>query len=100
MEHLVLAMREAGAEFVLPFRFRNETGTRTTHYLIFVTKNQIGYEIMKDIMAVESSYTDQGVPSFEYSPALKNAGRLFESALDDLEDELVEFFCGPNACDD
>jgi three-Cys-motif partner protein len=94
MEHLVLAMREAGAEFVLPFRFRNEAGTRTTHYLIFVTKNQIGFEIMKEIMAVESSYTDQGVPSFEYSPALKNAGRLFESALDDFEDELVESFAG------
>jgi three-Cys-motif partner protein len=92
MEHLIKAMTDAGAKFVLPFRFRDAAGNRTTHYLIFVTKHQIGYEIMKEIMAVESSYSDQGVPSLEYSPAMAGVTKLFETALDDLEDQLTVHF--------
>jgi three-Cys-motif partner protein len=49
LEHLERAMINAGAKFVLPFRFRNADGTRTTHHLIFVTKHQTGYEIMKEV---------------------------------------------------
>lgn len=48
------------ARYVLPFRFRNEQGTRTSHYLIFATKSFRGYEIMKDVMAGESSEREQG----------------------------------------
>jgi three-Cys-motif partner protein len=94
MEHLVAAMKDAGAKFVLLFRFKNSSGKRTTHYLIFVTKHQIGYEIMKEIMATESSQFEQGVPSFEYSPAVAGLRTLFPKALDDLEDELVNKFKG------
>ena len=94
MEHLTKAMFDAGAKFVLPFRFRNNAGNRTTHYLIFVTKHQIGYEIMKEIMAAESSNNDQGVPSLEYSPAMAGVIGLFESALDELEDRLTIHFAG------
>jgi hypothetical protein len=94
MEHLVIAMKDAGAKFVLLFRFRSNSGNRTTHYLVFVTKHQIGYEIMKEIMATESSRLEQGVPSFEYSPAVAGLGTLFPTALDDLEDDLVIKFKG------
>lgn len=90
-------MEEAGAKYVQVFRFRNEAGTRTTHHLVFVSKHPTGYEIMKEIMATESSHTDQGVPSFEYSPALANVNKLFESALDDLEDDLTTAFAGRTA---
>ncbi|MFC1824665.1 three-Cys-motif partner protein TcmP [Thermodesulfobacteriota bacterium] len=58
-----------GMEYVLPFPFKNETGARTSHYLIFVTKNILGYNIMKDIMGRCSSSHIQEVPSFEYNPA-------------------------------
>jgi hypothetical protein len=94
IEHLTAALIDAGAKFVLPFRFRNNKGTRTTHHLIFVTKHLRGYEIMKEIMAKESSHDDQGVPSFEYSPAMEGVGKLFETALDELEDDLTERFKG------
>jgi hypothetical protein len=94
MRHLTEAMREAGATHVLPFRFANESGRRTTHHLVFVTKHPTGYEIMKEIMAAESSHGNQGVPSFEYSPALLNTHMLFEDALDELEDELTVTFAG------
>ncbi len=74
---------------------KNAQGTRTTHHLIFATKNFKGYEIMKEIMAHESSEQEQGVPSFEYSPASKNFPLLFALSrpLDDLEESLLSGFC-------
>jgi three-Cys-motif partner protein len=69
IEELSQALKEMGGRYVLPFAFKNAEGTRTKHHLIFITKNFKGYEIMKEIMAKESSEHEQGVPSFEYSPA-------------------------------
>jgi three-Cys-motif partner protein len=95
VRHLETAMHEAGVNHVLLFRFRNETDTRTTHYLVFVTKHRLGFEKMKDIMAEEGSHANQGVPSYEYSPGRPSAqDDLFERPLDELEDELVRAFAG------
>lgn len=94
MEHLKRAMIDAGAKYVQFFRFRNETGTRTTHHLIFVTKHPLGYQLMKEIMAKESSTFNQGVPSYEYSPAIAGRRTLLDNALDELEDDLVQTFAG------
>jgi len=96
IEEIVQALNDQGAEFVLPFRFKDERGTRTSHYLIFASKNFRGYEIMKDIMAGESSHSDEGVPSFEYSPADIKYPSLFKLCrpLDDLELSLLKEFSG------
>jgi hypothetical protein len=96
LENLAAAIKELGGTYVLPFRFRNETGTRSTHHLIFVSKNIRGYEIMKEIMAKESSTQDQGVPSFAYSPADANTPLLFSLArpLDMLAGDLVDTYAG------
>jgi three-Cys-motif partner protein len=90
------ALREMGGKYVLPFGFRNAEGFRTSHHLIFVSKHQRGYGIMKDIMARESSNEAQGVPSFEYNPASERQPMLFEYArpLDDLGGMLLEAFAG------
>jgi len=90
------ALKEAGGEFFLPFFFKNDRGTRTSHHLIFVTKSVVGYTIMKDIMAKESSGTEQGVASFEYSPATADQPLLFALSrpLDDLADMLLDEFAG------
>ena len=82
--------------YVLPFGFKNDRGTRTSHHLIFVSKHPLGYGIMKEIMAGESSLHEQGVPSFSYSPADKRFPRLFElnRPLDDLEEMLRAGFAG------
>jgi three-Cys-motif partner protein len=69
VETICEALREMGGEYVLPFCFKHESGKRTSHHLIFVSKHVKGYEIMKEIMAKESSEQNQGVPSFEYNPA-------------------------------
>lgn len=97
LEELSNALIEMGGKFVLPFRFKNDEG-RLTHHLIFVSKNFKGYEVMKEIMAKESSTEDQGVASFAYSPADETMPFLFEfqRPLDDLEELLLAGFAGQN----
>jgi three-Cys-motif partner protein len=96
LEELSQALTEMEVKYVLPFSFKSEEGKRTKHHLIFASKNFKGYEIMKEIMAVESSSKDQGVASFEYSPASERYPTLFELArpLDDLQELLVQTFQG------
>ena len=55
VEELSQALKQMGASFVLPFAFKDERSDRTKHHLIFATKHFKGYEIMKGIMAKESS---------------------------------------------
>ena len=96
IEELCQAIREIGPQYVLPFRFKNNRGIRTSHHLIFISKHSKGYEIMKDIMAKESSDSEQGVASFEYNPASRQQPLLFEYSrpLDELGDMLLEHFAG------
>ncbi len=96
VEALCEALGAGGGRYVLPFSFKNDAGTRTSHHLIFVSKHPLGYSIMKGIMAKESSLHEQGVPSFHYSPADKRFPRLFElnRPLDDLEEMLLTEFAG------
>lgn len=98
IEELCQALKAYGANHVLPFRFKDDRGKRTSHHLIFVSKHFRGYEIMKDIMARESTSETQGVPSFEYNPAdfLPKQSLLFQLSrpLDDLKDDLLEKFRG------
>jgi three-Cys-motif partner protein len=90
LEELAMEIRSLGGKFVLPFTFRNAEGTRTSHKLIFVSKHFRGYDIMKGIMAKESSTTDEGVPSFQYSPADATMPLLFslQQPMSKLKDML------------
>lgn len=96
LEELAKEIKRLGGKYVLPFTFRNENGSRTTHKLIFVSKHFRGYEIMKDIMASESSTHDQGVPSFTYSPADASMPLLFSlmQPLTALKGALLSFYAG------
>ncbi len=96
VEELALALREMGGEYVLPFGFTNERGTRTSHHLIFVSKHFRGYEIMKGVMANESSSSPQGVATFKYNPADERFPTLFDLTrpLDDLAGLLLKKYAG------
>jgi three-Cys-motif partner protein len=88
-----------GYRYVLPFRFRDARETRTSHHLIFVSKHFRGYDLMKGIMARESSSHERGVSSFEYNAATERQPLLFKLAqpvdqLDRLEMMLLEDFAG------
>lgn len=95
VEAISESLQDLGGKYILPFRFRNANGTRTSHHLIFVSKHVRGYEIMKRIMAKESD-TEQGVPSFEYNPSYRTQGLLFDlnRPLDELGELLLEEFAG------
>lgn len=99
VQELCDALRQNGSRFVLPFRFKNDNGSRTSHHLIFLSKNFRGYEIMKEIMAKESSDTKGGVANFEYNPRDMHyrQGTLFDllsRPLDDLQGVLIEQYAG------
>lgn len=96
IEDLCQAIRDIGPQYVLPFLFKNDRGRRTSHHLIFISKHPKGYELMKDIMARESSDIQQGVASFGYNPASSQQPLLFEYSrpLDDLGNLLLRDFAG------
>lgn len=99
VQELCDALRQNGSRFVLPFRFKNDNGARTSHHLIFLSKNFRGYEIMKEIMAKESSDTKDGVANFEYNPSDMHyrQGTLFDllsRPLDDLQGMLIKQYAG------
>ncbi|MGL5196485.1 MAG: three-Cys-motif partner protein TcmP [Chroococcales cyanobacterium] len=96
LEDISQALKEIGGDYVLPFCFKDATGSRTSHHLIFVSKHVRGYEIMKEIMAKQSSSTEQGVPLFEYNIATQSQPLLFELSkpLDDLTEMLTDKFAG------
>lgn len=86
-----------GMDYFLSFPFKNNSGSRTTHYLIFVSKHILGYNIMKEIMGKLSSCCYQEVPSFEYNPAASRQPKLnlFEpKPLDNLKKMLLKDFAG------
>jgi three-Cys-motif partner protein len=96
IEEQAYELRSAGCTFVLPFRFTSPEQDRTSHYLLFVSKSAVGYKIMKEIMAKESSSHDDGVASFGYVPVQDDQLTLlfgFNRPLDSLGADLVERFC-------
>jgi len=80
-----LGAKPAGARqerYVLPFRFKNDAGTRTSHHLIFVSKHPLGYSIMKEIMASEKMcIRDRALRTRDNAAA--------EQRMRDLEDTLA-----------
>lgn len=67
ISELILALKEAGGEHVLPFEFESQHGERPSHYIIFVSKSKRGYLLMKDVMFGMSS-DDNEVKRFGYVP--------------------------------
>jgi len=90
------ALKGIDRKYVLTFCFKYPHKNRTSHYLFFVTKHIRGHNIMKDIMANESSEYPQGVPSFEYNPSALRQPSLFDlnRPIDELEIMLLSEFAG------
>lgn len=81
----------------LYFRFADSTGSRTSHYIVFMSEAALGYKIMKDLMVRHSSDLVNEVPNLEFSPAPKRQFDLFPEAgktIDDLAKMLLNDFDG------
>jgi three-Cys-motif partner protein len=90
------ALRELGGEFVRPFRFLTSKG-RTSHYLIFVTKDFKGVEIMREVMAKMSSRHVDDVASFTYDPRPEDESQPDlpdSSPIDGLAEKLLTDLAG------
>lgn len=96
IEQFCMALKELNAKYVLPFRFKDDYGTMTSHHIILLCKDFKGYEIMKNIMAKMGNENEQGVPKFEYNPVKCRQVMLFEYSrpLDDLEKMLTTEYAG------
>ena len=100
VQELCNALKQNGSKFVLPFRFKNDEGTRTSHHLIFLSKNFRGYEIMKEIMYKESTDKSDEIASFEYNPRDLLGGKqlslldYLSRPLDDLQGMLLKEYAG------
>lgn len=108
-ENLIIAglkesLAEFGGEYSIEYFFKDINRGKTSHFLIFVSKNILGYNIMKSIMAKESSDKIQGVANFGFNPRDKQKREekenapflfnMFDSPIDDLAEELLKSFSG------
>jgi three-Cys-motif partner protein len=57
---------DLGYEYVIPYVFEKEDKDRTSHYLMFISKRDRGFKIMKEIMYKESQDKTQGIAKFGY----------------------------------
>lgn len=97
INELAQSLSDNGIKYVLPFRFSKNTRNRTSHYLIFVTKHILGYEMMKNVMWKNSSEHEDGIASFSFIPVQNTQLSflsLFNRPLDDLGNELLKTFSG------
>lgn len=94
MHNLKEALKEIRGEFVISYKFLSTKKRRTSHFLIFVSKHSLGYEIMKNIMAEYSTYKYQNVATFEYNPHMCSHDLFPPTPLDDLTKELINKFQG------
>jgi three-Cys-motif partner protein len=87
-------LNKKGTRHFLSFPFRPTA--KTSHHLMFVTKNIKGYDIMKSIMARTSSTAPQGMASFDFNPSQRENPALFElnRTVDDLAVMLLNEFAG------
>lgn len=89
---LIEALTEEYGKYVQHFCVKDKDKARTSHYLIFVTKNFTGFDIMREIMASQSSYFIEEVPSFEYN--LRDERDLFTYPIKELKEGLLNDFKG------
>ena len=67
LEELRAALTDVGGIFTLPFKFSSRHGDRTSHYVIFVTRDFTGLHIMRDIMYSVSS-DEADIRSLYFNP--------------------------------
>lgn len=88
-------------KYVLPFRFQFFDRNRTSHYLIFASKNFTGFNIMKEIMWKEGEKDSNNVGKFEFIPSVykDSHGQLsildmYSTSLEDLQTDLLNKYRG------
>jgi three-Cys-motif partner protein len=101
IEKFIEAVNDHGYGFVIPYVFEQDNKDRTSHYLIFISKNKRGFGIMKRVMYTVSEERNQGVARFGYVRSVSKKRTpllaLLNTPLDDLGEQVCEEFAGARA---
>ena len=76
------ALHDIGLRYTLPFRFKFEKKERTSHYIIFASKNITGFNIMKEIMVKIGETDYNGIGQFEFIPSCDKSSSIQLSIID------------------
>lgn len=85
------AMKDIGMTYPLPFRFKFEGKNRTSHYIIFASKNITGFNIMKDIMYKIGEKDFNGIGKFEFIPSCDKEENVQLSIIDLFSTPFEQF---------
>lgn len=95
------AIREIGLKYPLPFRFQTEGKKRTSHYIIFASKNITGFNIMKDIMYKIGEKDFNGIGQFEFIPSCNKQDNvqlsivdLYSTPFEQFKEDLCQRYLG------
>jgi hypothetical protein len=92
LEAVKASITEAGA-IPLIFGFKSDSG-RTSHHLVYASKNRNAAEMMKRILRSASSEVTEGVGSGEHNPRAAEEGLSLFEGLYEVEDRLLSVFAG------
>lgn len=91
-------LKKVKGEFSISFKFYQEDGSKTSHFIFFVSKHPLAYHLMKETMANCCKWRG-GVPSYEYNPAVDRyyGNDLFSEinyGIEELAEKLLVIFKG------
>jgi three-Cys-motif partner protein len=92
-------LKTVKGQYSIKFKFLQEDGNKTSHFLILVSKNVLAYHVMKEIMAGNCP-TDDGIPTYTYDPRQRGDivhNSLFGDTMGPMADfraELISYFKG------
>lgn len=74
--HLIQALINNGAKYVLPFRFPAKTAARTSHYLVHCCNHCLAYKLMKHVMWDAGKSPDDDYGRLEFYGVSTSSGQL------------------------
>jgi three-Cys-motif partner protein len=87
--------RKTGAKYMATFRIEKENQRTVSHYLIHITKNDLGFRIMKDIMwKVGKTETGRGGLAL-MQKSIQNGYMLFDSDWDRFKVSILQELTQP-----
>lgn len=89
---------ECDGKYAQFYRFDDTEGERTSHYLVFITKNFTAYKIMKEIMYKMSSEINDGIGNYAFAGNVDHQLSMFDldntATIDKLKSLLLDYFIG------
>lgn len=82
--------QQAGARYILPFRFEARDRSRASHYLVHCSNHPLAFRIMKEVMS-QAANDGSDAGSFQFLQASELGGQtaMFRPALEDARDAVV-----------